>query len=143
MAGYCGYSKSNNAIQAEHLGRFPASVLAKKLSISTEAIKALMQPCEWHHTSSRYNRTDYYDLEEAQEMLVELKAYKKPNAAPVNYTANVKYLEWSGSRKYPKATEYRFDNIKVTEKGQFYTFHTPHGDVRKKIGSNGTEVTKC
>lgn len=31
MTGYFEYSKSNNAIEAEQVGCFPASILAKKL----------------------------------------------------------------------------------------------------------------
>ena len=58
---YNGYSKSNRAIQAENEGKFPASVLAKKLKVKTDAIRGLMEPCEWHHTSKFYNITNYYD----------------------------------------------------------------------------------
>lgn len=106
MAGYAGYSKSNNAIAAEAEGRFPASVLARKLGVKTGAIKALMSPGEWHHTSKRYNVTDYYDgatllaiasgdegeiaavmddqglieedMDDARALLAALKAWRKP-----------------------------------------------------------------
>ena len=61
MAGYSGYSKSNNAIAAEAQGRFPASVLARKLGVKTGAIRELAVDSEWHHTSKKYNVTVYYD----------------------------------------------------------------------------------
>lgn len=60
--GYSGYSKSNNAIEAESEGRYPASVAAKKLGVKTGAIKLYIDTDEWHHTSSMYNRTPYYDI---------------------------------------------------------------------------------
>lgn len=142
MAGYNNFSKSNNAIQAEHEGYFPASVLAKKLNVSTKAITAILSPSEWHHTSNYYNKTNYYSYENAREKLAELKAYKAEKPAESKYFANVKYIEWQGTRKYPKAIEHVYNNIEITEKGCFYIFHTPDGDIRKKIGSNGTMVTR-
>ena len=61
MAGYNGYSKSNNAVDAENCGRFPATRLAKLLNVSVDAIRQVLEPSEWHHTSSWYNETNYYD----------------------------------------------------------------------------------
>jgi len=46
MAGYCGYSKSNNAMDAEQNGCYPASMAAKKLGVLTVAIKAILAPSE-------------------------------------------------------------------------------------------------
>ena len=59
-SGYAGYSKSNNAIDAEESGEMNASQLAKALSCSTVAIKKLLSPSSWHHTSKEYNKTNYY-----------------------------------------------------------------------------------
>jgi hypothetical protein len=72
MAGYYGYSKSNNAVLAEEEGRFPASIIANKLrqisrefcGITAQDIKNTVDACEWHHTSKFYNKVYYYDLEE-------------------------------------------------------------------------------
>jgi len=141
MAGYSGYSKSNNAIAAEQEGLFPASVLARKLRVSTEAIKSILVPEEWHHTSSWYNRTDYYSLEEAEVKLQQLKAFAAPRKQE-KYKADVAFLVWSGTRKHPKAKEINYTDIEVTEKGSYYVFATPLGNVRKKIGSNGTKVRR-
>ena len=162
---YCDdFSKSINAAQAENFGIYSLTQSAKLLGVSPEAIKENMGPDEWHHTSKYYNRTDYYNiqllleikngtanytpedneyeqLEEARELLEKLKAYKKPKLTENKYFAEkVKYVIWSGTRNFPKATEYVFENIEVVEKGQFYIFLTPKGPVRKKIGSNGTYV---
>lgn len=68
MAGYDGYSKSNNAVDAESEGRYPMTA-AKKIvaqktgitqAVAAKALKALYKK-EYHHTSKFYNCTDYYD----------------------------------------------------------------------------------
>lgn len=61
MAGYRGWSKSNNAYNAEGEGRLTATALARRLRCRSSAITALLTPIEWHHTSSWYNETNYYD----------------------------------------------------------------------------------
>lgn len=111
MAGYNGYSKSNNAIDAEKRGLFPASRLARELGVKTAAIQALIDAEEWHHTSKKYNETNYYNgsclravaagdeaafvqstygrfhadcdyhtLEDARQLLADLRAWRKPVA---------------------------------------------------------------
>ena len=67
MAGYSGYSKSNNAVQAEREGKFTASRLAQRVrryfrGVTTADIKTALNPCEYHHTSCKYNAIDYYSL---------------------------------------------------------------------------------
>lgn len=54
-------------------GRFPASVLARRIGGGATAagVRVILKSSEWHHTSSRYNQTDYYDLDEAAEELAE------------------------------------------------------------------------
>ena len=165
--GYSGYSKSNNAIEAESEGRYPASVAAKKLGVKTGAIKLYIDTDEWHHTSSMYNRTPYYDirylleykeggkealqaegLEESeitdiQKLYEQLKNYKEPKKDEQVYKADVEYIVWSGTKSRPKANVKTYKNIEVREKGSFYTFVLPDGStVRKKISSNGTNVTR-
>nr|WP_308570854.1 hypothetical protein [uncultured Prevotella sp.] len=79
---YIGYSKSINAASAEHEGKYPASKAAKVLGVSMAALKRCMQPCEWHHTSCRYNHTDYYDTKSVSSlMLGEMKEYDERKKA--------------------------------------------------------------
>ena len=59
MAGYSGYSKSNNALDAEADGLFPASKLKLK-GVTAVKVREFFEPWEWHHTSKNYNRTNYY-----------------------------------------------------------------------------------
>lgn len=65
---YIDHSKSTRAAEAEREGKLPLSRAIAKVAKTAEctrreARQALAEagPCEWHHTSSRYNRIDYYD----------------------------------------------------------------------------------
>lgn len=82
MAGYRGYSMSNNAYDAYTNGEMPASKWTKEAML--EAIYAIYPQCpklieklrkqelfdyffypsSWHHTSKMYNRTDFYAVSE-------------------------------------------------------------------------------
>lgn len=76
MAGYCGYSKSNNALDAEAQGKMTASALARKIGGGATAagVAEVLEPCEWHHTSKHYNRTNYYDIESDVDALATERA---------------------------------------------------------------------
>lgn len=69
MAGYIGYSRSCNADSAESCDRHPlnraAPKLAEKLGWTLTKARAFLKHVgtyEWHHTSSWYNRTPFYDV---------------------------------------------------------------------------------
>lgn len=69
MSGYSGYSKSNNALEAEHNQRYPLSIALKKINgiISKAKAKKFLEQLhtgEYHHTSKFYNDTKYYDVEQ-------------------------------------------------------------------------------
>lgn len=85
MAGYNGWSMSNNAVAAYENGEKPLSKWTKtdiletvenqevKLKCSMEKLrklpaKVLKEVCltysSWHHTSNHYNETDFYSLDE-------------------------------------------------------------------------------
>jgi len=81
MAGYNGYSKSNNAVSAERSGRYPlikaTAVLRAKLkkegvSLTKKQCKELLLSKgtdEWHHSSKFYNIVDYYDVFDCVDFL--------------------------------------------------------------------------
>ena len=169
MAGYCGYAKSNNAIDAEERESYPASRLAKRLGCKSTAVKALLSPAEWHHTSCRFNCTDYYDepvllaladgdlrygLEAAgrdkvavrrqARLLAELRAYGRGAKTDRRWTGcTVRWLEWSGTRRRPRATECSASDCTITHKsgGAMVTIAQTNGCVfRKKIGTRGLEA---
>lgn len=138
MAGYFEYSKSNNAVSAEADGRFPASVLAERLGVKTGAIKALLSPTEWHHTSKHFNVTDYYSEESALEIIDDLRAWKETVKDVTVYDkCTGSYLEWSGTRNHPHAREISFGPIRVTKKGKWFTLELASGSIRKGEDTRG------
>ena len=78
MAGYNGFSQSNNAIEAKREGRWPlsraAAIVASEAGV-TQAVarKTLVAQgaCEWHHTSKKFNCVDFFDTNEAIEALAD------------------------------------------------------------------------
>lgn len=98
----------------------------------------LLYKSSWHHTSSHYNCTDFYslDIDRLEELteddilkMSEKKAEKK--AEPQSEMWKCTFLEWSGSRRHPKATE-------VTEVGEVKGdwFFRKDGS-KKKTTANG------
>lgn len=166
--GYSGYSMSNNAVEAYKNGEKPmskwtkAAILERAEEISPEKAKLLriipvgalrshlLIYTAWHHTSSQYNKTDFYAVDEdaLEELTPELAskwAKEKESKAPVkSYKGDMDYIEWTGSKKYPKAVEKHLKNVTIEERGSFYVALDENGNeiVRKKIGSNGTIVTE-
>lgn len=160
--GYVGHSMSVNMAEAQANNELPASKAAKKLGVSIQAIKEVLSPSAWHHSSSWYNKVDVYDvnpyldLKEGKDLSDDydedevakimnnwekMKSYEEPEKKVKQYYGDVWWTEWSGTRSRPKATEKKFENILVEEKGSFYFFHLPDGTiVKKKMGSNGTAV---
>ena len=90
MAGYHGYSMSNNAVEAYESGEKPMSKWTKAAITeeieamtgeSEEKVKAVLKPytlahlrsslivpTSWHHTSCRYNRTEFYMVEDLETL---------------------------------------------------------------------------
>jgi len=74
MAGYAGYSMSNNEISAYADGKIPLSNITRPVldeygvQMSVPMFRWLcatvkgFQPCEWHHTGLYFNETYFYDL---------------------------------------------------------------------------------
>lgn len=130
MSGYNGYSMSNNAVMAYDNGEKPYSKwtkaeilreaadqglhsdLAKKLTVA-EARGLFLKWSSWHHTSSMYNRTDFYVVDATDvtdERIAEIIANREPKKTskeekPKMEKAYVRYGEWTGTRKHPKLVE--------------------------------------
>lgn len=104
MAGYNGWSMSNNAVQAYEDGEKPLSKWTKKtlvyeladaLDAEPEEVAEVLKPytvkevkdkcltySSWHHTSSRYNRTAFYELDDFEDLAdLECRLSGKPNTA--------------------------------------------------------------
>lgn len=113
-------------------------------------VKVLKEVClvysSWHHTSNHYNKTDFYSLhidgienltdEKIGELIADYKADKKAESTPSEERWKCAFLEWSGSRKHPKATEIIEEG---TIKGDW--FYRKDG-TKKKITANGFRFIK-
>lgn len=190
MAGYHGYSMSNNAIQAYNSGKRPWSRWTKTLIL--EDVKALTidahEECEedkeeleslkkkfkvlskcstdilrkhllkytgWHHTSSRYNKTDFYEVDEdifltvrekdIQDWIEYAKIARKNKPVSVCRLGKITWLQWGGTRRHPSASVLSLSDVFILEKGAFYYVYDPKQAnkliLKKKIDSNGTFVT--
>jgi hypothetical protein len=166
MAGYDGFSMSNNAVDAYESGRMPASKIAKKIGRGATArgVAAVLQTAEWHHTSSWFTETKFYDFDEAvherserdgvleeaarsaliDEIVVASKAGKV--AASAAFLAAVSWLEWGGTRNRPTATR-RTEWASVVEKGEWYSIEVIRGGqtfkaFRKNRNANGFEIRR-
>lgn len=84
MAGYFGYSMSNRAVEAYARGLKPATKMVAYLKKRyprtfrglTPAIlrSVLGRGEEWHHTSAKYNCTEFYSVQQVFDNREDLKA---------------------------------------------------------------------
>lgn len=119
MSDYCGYSKSNNAVDAESEGRYPLTEATKRvaieLKITQKQARHILETSgtgEWHHTGSYFNKTDYYDVASIVEAVRdgEIKIPEKQKTvklAPIVLTGIVEWIEWRGSRNHPIRVDYK------------------------------------
>ena len=127
MAGYYGYSMSNNAYEAHMNGEKPWSQwtkseivdiiselngnlnkeLLKKVN-KEQLMKVALIRTSWHHTSIVYNMTEFYSVdvdsieELTNEKLVEMAKVKRKKKDNELYYAYVEYGNWEGTRSHPK-----------------------------------------
>lgn len=173
-SGYDGHSMSNNARSAYDNDEKPLSKWSKEDIISAakqldddkafylnrvpleELRFRLLKRSSWHHTSSHYNKTDFYSFDEKAfdefkpedrvEWMYHHKAVKDDRAAEKakrsSRKGRIDYLVWGGTRNHPKAYEEYLDNVNIEERGSFYIVTDDEGRelLRKKRGSNGTRV---
>jgi len=165
MSGYYGFSMSNNAIECYRDNIKPLSAWSKSdilsaidqaakdgeaelsapiAEIKKLSVKELKSLClkwdSWHHTSSHFNKTDFYKLDVdgverlTVEMIQEVISARKPKQEATGKKAFCEYLEWSGTRKHPKATVCQAWG---TIKGNW--FYLENGK-KKSISANGFKV---
>lgn len=166
--GYDGYAMSNNARMAYEDCEMPLSKWTKtellsaikSYNVSADIILALqkhntdtlrrellMYP-GWHHTSEYYNKTNFYaiDADKVNELTVNrIDNWDKAEntVSSLKYRGDFNYVEWQGSRNYPKAVSHCLENVNIEERGSFY-YVTDADDkllIKKKIGSNGTRAS--
>lgn len=166
--GYDGYAMSNNARMAYEDCEMPFSKWTKtellsaikSYNVSADIILALQKHntdtlrrellmySGWHHTSEYYNKTNFYaiDADKVNELTVNrIDNWDKAEntVSSLKYRGDFNYVEWQGSRNYPKAVPHCLENVNIEERGSFY-YVTDADDkllIKKKIGSNGTRAS--
>ncbi|MCF0107018.1 MAG: hypothetical protein HUJ53_09665, partial [Holdemanella sp.] len=165
MAGYKGYSMSNNAIEAYEEGYMPLSKwtkgeilnaiddirpdlvhIARKVSLPILK-RYVLEYKEWHHSSMYYNQTDFYGIDEdylekaTAEQFLELaamKEQKKKKEAVIERRAKCHYLEWSGTRSHPHAEDCYEEGV---IRGNWF-YPDNGGGKKKSISSRGFYVVR-
>lgn len=184
-AGYDGYSMSNNARAAYDAGMMPLSKWTKsdilngireEYNIPEEVYAVIaklplgylrdkfLETREWHHTSSMYNATDFYqidadylDTDTTVEGMIDFlkqdyaewkadydkeRAKKKAVKDSKGDFCYFKYLVWGGSRAHPRAYE---EESYGFVKGDWIYFADENGNLtggKKGLYSNGTEILR-
>lgn len=162
MAGYHNFSMSNNAVSAYQSGEMPLSkwtktaileevqeqtddeklIAALRKSTLASLKKRLLVRTSWHHTSCKYNRTDFYSVELDEDLTPEKvllwnneKEEQKQEKAQEK-RVRARFLEWVGSSwKRAKPVEYEKDG---TIRGAW--FFPDDGGKKKKVDGNGFKV---
>lgn len=156
MAGYKGYSMSNNAVDAYSNGERPISKWSKadiltecrREGVSPEQIEHLkkfslaelreigLKRTSWHHTSSRYNATDFYSVDVSNLEKVRYEPTKQVKKQPTEEKWYAEYIVWTGTRKHPKANHEQSAGIL---KGNW--FYLPDG-TKKSINGSGFRLIR-
>ncbi|PAF41211.1 hypothetical protein [Helicobacter sp. 11S02596-1] len=137
---YIGYSQSERALEAKEAGRKPLShFVSDDLKIFNQKLTAQNLPpiktlklfksllkfyayCEWHHTSSKFNQTSFYDAERLLEEIC-----KNPNIVQDQQ----KLDKEQETPKKESSNFYLFEPIKITIWGKGESFGVRKNKVRK------------
>lgn len=168
MAGYDGFSMSNNAREAYREGERPLSKWTKedilkgvKKCVNEEAFKILkglsltvlrkyaLYKSSWHHTSSYYNRTNFYSIDEdylstlsnseLQRLQEENEYFKKKKKAVKKVKSERRkvkahFVEWEWHAKKSKAID--VEEIGFIDDTWFYRWD----GSKKRIKAKGFKV---
>ena len=161
MAGYCGYSMSNNAIEAYRSGEKPKSKWTKReiieevkrqieedeteLDVSLSDIEKMpvvalrdlaLHEASWHHTSGYYNETSFYAVDASEITETDIENWRPPEKiTQTERRAKVRYIELYGSRNYPRKQEIEESGV---IRGNW--FYPDKGRGKKNINGNWFEI---
>ena len=164
-SGYHGFSMSNRAIEAYNNGEKPFSKWTKQdilnvieeykqesddstvyelANVRAGVLKAhLLHKSSWHHTGKFCNCTDFYSIDFDLIDSLDLKTVKEWQLEKIKKEVEqIKkyeciYLEWTGTRKHPKANEVKAKGI---IKGNW--FYPDNENFKKSISANGFKILK-
>ena len=165
-SGYHGFSMSNRAVEAYNNDEKPFSKWTKQdildvieeykqesddptvfyelAKVRADVLKAhLLHKSSWHHTGKFCNCTDFYSIDFDLIDSLDLKTVKEWQLEKIKKEVEqVKkyeciYLEWTGTRKHPKANEVKAKGI---IKGNW--FYPDNENFKKSINANGFKILK-
>lgn len=141
MAGYYGYSMSNNAVQAYADGEKPLSKWTKKEilqrvaevygnelaeAVTSWTVKSLkrvfLEKTSWHHTSKFYNQTDFYSFNEGLEVSADEVFY--------NFSRNSRNIP-AYALKFFQTTNEFYKNLKTSSMGRWEQPLTKEAQIDK------------
>ena len=167
MAGYNGFSMSNNAVAAYRQGLVPAS---KIKGVPAALVKEFCSPSEWHHMSKQYNCTDFFDPEDvliefgldpkngkdlsaydgkaktwadlgnksAMNALEKYKLDKKEAKTVIYKDCLVNWLNWGGTLKRPTCSAECRSEATVSVRGKTATISfVEGGGLTKRLDTRG------
>lgn len=152
MAGYHGFSMSNNAVAAYDAGLVPAS---KVPGVPAALVAEHCRAAEWHHSSKNFNRVNFYnpaevratfgldahpDFDADPRALAALAEYKRSRSRGPELLTNcrVEWIEWGGTLRRPTAIARSAEGCTVAVKGQTATITLPDGRLlTKRLSTRG------
>lgn len=162
--GYIGYSMSERAAAAYDEGARPLTKITNDwlrengINATQTVVRDLIKvgqiyTTEWHHTGSKYNRTEFFRPEAIREVVNNLspeeisaarskaaQLRKQERAEVVHEHCWVEWLQWTKGSRQPWE---RFESgARVVVKGKFATVTLKSGQTfRKKLDANGFSFT--
>lgn len=131
MAGYIDRSMSVNAHIARQDGLLTYSELKawQKRAVDAFAIR----PCEWHHTSKTYNRTDFYDPEDFANLNpADYPPIRKKDTADEPEEAVYEWKEWGVINRFGKKGFVQHEPVKGTVIGEWFHYEGGKKNVNGK-----------
>ncbi len=145
--------QSRNAAAAKEEGRVPASTVAGIYRVTTDAVREVLDRCEWHHMGYAAAETDFFDLasitpeqvERMSEVSRAARAAKRRAKAARSFRADVYWLAFEPDPFAPAsrtvAVEHGYEDVAVTTSGSMATITLPDGSsVRKKLSGGNIVV---
>lgn len=161
MAGYNGFSMSNNAVYAYENGEKPKSKWKKSeflkaveelnpdmlAAVKTLPLKVLRErllaKTGWHHTSKLYNETTFYEIDKdavedlTPDDIAEMKESAEPKTATVEERWIAEWIEFHGSIRRPQAVKCSGEGI---VRGNW--FYLENGKKKSINGGHFTLVSR-
>lgn len=133
--GYIGQSKSERSQQAIDKGLLTKNQLKTWQKRAVE--QGVIKPCEWHHTGKYFNKTDYYNPIDFEELNPkDFPPVKKEKIAEKQIWYVLVSAEWGGTKRFRKivGTNVVVKN-KITAAQRLANKYSLYGGYIKEFGT--------